>query len=95
MVSSKDRKKIQKFVGKIKGIKNKKHKYASVLSEFKQGNLYSSAGYKVINPKQAQAIALSMSHGKRFKKKVKKIPKAVTKRSFLARLSSIIKRGKS
>jgi len=95
MVSSKDRKKIQNFVGKIKGIKNKKYKYASVLSEFKQGNLYSSAGYKVTNPKQAQAIAFSMSQGRSFKKKAKIVPKVLTKRTFLTRLKSIIKRRKT
>ena len=42
-------------------MKNGKKKVAKVMREYGKGKLKSSSGQKVKNPKQAQAIALSMA----------------------------------
>ena len=44
----------------------KRKKVRKVMGEFKRGSLRSSSGSKVTNPRQAKAIAMSMS-GKRKK----------------------------
>lgn len=47
----------------------KKSKVQKVMHEYKKGKLKSSAGYKVTNPKQALAIALSEAGLTRDKKR--------------------------
>ena len=45
--------------GKITTAKRQQNKVEKVMHEFKSGNLKSSSGAKVTNPKQGIAIALS------------------------------------
>lgn len=81
---------IRKFVRRVDETP-KPNKYAYVMSEFKHGKLYASAGYKVKNPAQARAIAYHMAYGKTSKHR-----KGTTKQSknnFLLRLKkNIVKR---
>lgn len=45
--------------------KSKQNKVKTVMREYGKGKLKSSSGQKVKNPKQAQAIALSMAGAKK------------------------------
>lgn len=84
----------KKFAQRIRRLRNTKHKFASVMDEYKKGRLYSSAGSKVTNPKQARAIAYNMSYGPRKtgqNKAVKRTLRIQRKRQgLLGRLKGLI-----
>jgi len=82
---SKENKKVQRFVLKVKSIKNKKEKYNTVMQEFKKGTLRASAGYVVKNPAQARVISYYMAYGKRVPTSSRK------KKSFFGKLREFIK----
>ena len=66
----------------------KQRKVGTVMHEFGQGNLQSSSGQKVTNPKQAVAIALSESGQSKPPSARKKPPQTQT-----ARLASRVDQG--
>jgi hypothetical protein len=68
---------IASFRTRVKKHKTGKDKYGFVMSEFKAGRLFSSAGYKVTNPSQARAIAFSMAISHKPKAARKKIYKKI------------------
>lgn len=78
---------IKKFVRRVHSHTSSKAKYGAVINEFKSKKLYASAGYRVKNPRQAQAIARNMAYGVR-SKKIKKEPK----KTFFSKLKSVFRR---
>ena len=89
-MSLKNNKKVQKFVNRVKGIKDKKGKFGVVMNEFKQGSLMSSSGYQVTNERQARAIAYSMAYGKQ--KGYKRTPLQEKRKSLFSRLLGLFRK---
>jgi hypothetical protein len=84
-VKARTRQKMKKFSTRIRKLKDKKQRYGTVIDQFKRGQLLSSSGHRVKNPKQARAIAYSMAYGRktmRVQGRPKKEPK---KPSLLSR----------